>query len=44
MQHGIQGFPTIIVLNAEGRKVAELGYMPGGAAAFIAELDKLRKG
>ena len=44
MQHGIQGFPTIIVLNAEGRKIAELGYIPGGAAAFIAELDKLRKG
>jgi protein disulfide-isomerase len=44
MQHGIQGFPTIVVLNAEGRKIAELGYMPGGAAAFIAALDKLRKG
>jgi protein disulfide-isomerase len=44
MQHGVQGFPTIIVLNAEGRKIAELGYMPGGAAAFIAALDKLRKG
>ncbi len=44
MRHRIQGFPTIIVLNAEGRKIAELGYIPGGAAAFIAELDKLRKG
>jgi protein disulfide-isomerase len=44
MQHGVQGFPTIIVLNADGLKIAELGYMPGGAAAFIAVLDKLRKG
>ena len=44
IQHGIQGFPTIIVLNAEGRKVAQLGYMPGGPAAFIAALEKLRKG
>jgi protein disulfide-isomerase len=43
-KHGVQGFPTIVVLNAEGKKVGELGYMPGGASAFIAELDKLRKG
>jgi thioredoxin-related protein len=42
-QYGIQGFPTIIVLNGDGRKVGELGYMPGGPEAFIAELEKLRK-
>ncbi len=40
---GIQGFPTIIVLNGDGKKVGELGYMEGGAPAFIAELEKLRK-
>jgi thioredoxin-related protein len=40
----IQGFPTIIVLNADGQKVGELGYIPGGPSAFIAELEKLRKG
>jgi thioredoxin-related protein len=43
-QYQIQGFPTVIVLNGEGRKVGELGYMPGGPVAFIAELEKLRKG
>jgi protein disulfide-isomerase len=43
-QHGVQGFPTIVVLNSEGKKVGELGYTPGGASAFIAELEKLRKG
>ncbi len=43
-QYQVQGFPTIIVLNGEGRKVGELGYMPGGPSAFLAELDKLRKG
>ena len=43
-QHGIQGFPTIVVLNSDGKKVGELGYTPGGPAAFIAELEKLRKG
>ena len=43
-EYGVQGFPTIIVLNGDGKKVGELGYMPGGPSAFLAELDKLRKG
>ena len=43
-QYQIQGFPTIIILNSDGQKVAELGYTPGGPNAFIAELEKLRKG
>ena len=44
-QHfNVQGFPTIVVLNADGKKVGELGYMEGGPTAFIAELEKLRKG
>lgn len=41
-EYGIQGYPTIIVLNSKGKKVGELGYMPGGPAAFIAELEKLK--
>jgi thioredoxin-related protein len=43
MQYEVQGFPTIIVLNGEGKKVGELGYMPGGPSAFISELERLRK-
>ena len=42
-EYRIRGFPTIIVLNDEGRQVGQLGYMEGGAEAFIAELEKLRK-
>ena len=38
----IQGYPTIVVLNSEGKKVGELGYQPGGPKAFIAELEKLK--
>ncbi len=41
-EFGVRGFPTIIVLNAEGKKVGQLGYMPGGPTAFLAELDKLK--
>jgi thioredoxin-related protein len=43
-QYQIEGFPTIMVLDGDGKKVGLLGYMPGGPTAFIAELEKLRKG
>jgi thioredoxin-related protein len=43
-QYRIQGFPTLVVLNGEGRVVGALGYMQGGPSVFIAELEKLRKG
>jgi thioredoxin-related protein len=43
-QYQIFGFPTIVVLNGQGQKIGELSYMPGGPDAFIAELEKLRKG
>jgi thioredoxin-related protein len=44
MRYQVIGFPTILVLNGEGKVVGELGYTPGGPGAFIAELEKLRKG
>lgn len=40
-QFGVQGFPTLIVLNSEGKRSGEMGYMPGGPKPFIAELQKL---
>lgn len=43
-KYQIFGFPTIVVLNGEGKIVGELGYMEGGAQPFISELEKLRKG
>ncbi|MDP9254568.1 MAG: thioredoxin family protein [Verrucomicrobiota bacterium] len=42
-QYGIQGFPTILVLNDAGQIVGALGYVQGGPNAFVAELEKLRK-
>jgi protein disulfide-isomerase len=41
-EYKIKGYPTIIVLNSEGKQVGELGYQEGGPKAFIAELDKLK--
>lgn len=43
-EYGITGFPTIIVLDAEGKKIGKLGYMEGGPTAFIAALEKLKGG
>ena len=42
-EYRIEGYPTIIVLNSQGKKVGELGYQEGGPAAFIAKLDALKK-
>ena len=41
-EHAVRGYPTIIVLNAEGKKVGQLGYMEGGPKAFVAKLDELK--
>ena len=44
-QYEVLGFPTIVVLNSNGQKVWQFdGYFPGGAEAFIAQLQKLPKG
>lgn len=36
----IEGYPTIVLVNGTGHPVAQLGYMPGGPTAFIAEMQK----
>ena len=41
-EHAVKGYPTIIVLNADGKKVGQLGYMEGGPKAFLAKLDELK--
>lgn len=41
-QYKIEGYPTIVVLNSDGKKIGELGYEPGGPNPFLAKLQKLR--
>jgi protein disulfide-isomerase len=41
-KYNIEGYPSIIVLNSQGVKVAELSYQPGGPDPFIARLQKLK--
>jgi protein disulfide-isomerase len=42
-KYNIQGYPTIIVLDDQGKKIGELDYAPGGPKPFIARLEKLKK-
>lgn len=39
-QFSIEGFPTILILDGEGKKVGELGYQEGGPEKWIAEFKK----
>ena len=39
---GIQGYPTIVVLDGEGKKVGQLGYQEGGPGPFTAKLDTFK--
>jgi len=44
-RYQIEGFPTLVALNGEGKTVWRYdGLYQGGIATFLAELDKARKG
>jgi len=38
---GIEGFPTIVMVDGDGRERARLGYQKGGAAAWTTAADGL---
>jgi protein disulfide-isomerase len=44
IQYQVQAFPTIIVFKGADHSSVALGYMKGGPDAFIAVLERLRKG
>ncbi len=39
-QYEIQGFPTILVLDAEGQLIARTGYRPGGPEEYVKHLGE----
>jgi thioredoxin-related protein len=39
----INSYPTIILLNADGKQVGRMGYVFGGASSFIAKLEKVTR-
>ncbi|MCS6970649.1 MAG: thioredoxin family protein [Planctomycetota bacterium] len=40
-RYRIQGYPTIVILRPDGSEVGRLGYVRGGAAAWIAAAEKI---
>jgi protein disulfide-isomerase len=34
-KYGIQGYPTVVLLNSKGNEIGRLGYVKGGPSAFI---------
>lgn len=42
-QYKVRGFPTIILLNSDGEKIARTGYRRGGAREYVKHLKSLIK-
>ena len=43
-QYKINGFPSLVVLDADGKEIGrQVGYAKGGPAAFIAKLEGFKK-
>jgi len=42
-QYGISGFPTVLLLNADGSVINKTGYQRGGAAAYVEHIKNLFK-
>ena len=40
-EYGIQGFPTLLLLDASGRPFARTGYREGGPEAYLKHLEEL---
>ena len=40
-KYGIEGFPTIVLLSADGKELGRLGYQEGGPKAWTAAAQKL---
>jgi thioredoxin-related protein len=39
----VEGFPTILLMNSQGKEVARTGYQEGGPEAYIKHVKKLMK-
>lgn len=40
-EFNIEGFPTVLLLDAKGKELARTGYQPGGAEAYVKHLQEL---
>lgn len=42
-EFGVRGFPTIILVDSNGKKIAQTGYKEGGAEKYVEHLKELLK-
>lgn len=43
-KYSVEGFPTLVVLNADGKEIGrQVGYLKGGPSAFIEKLNGFGK-
>ncbi len=42
-KYKIEGYPTVVVLDDEGKELKRLGYQPGGPKPFIEKLSAIKK-
>ena len=40
-KYGIQGYPTILLLDADGKVIGKTGYRRGGAGPYVKHLEEL---
>jgi thioredoxin-related protein len=40
-QYGVRGYPTVFLLDAEGKQLGRTGYQEGGAEAYVKHLTEL---
>ena len=40
-KYGIRGFPTVLLLNPEGKVLVQTGYQKGGPEAYVKHLNKI---
>lgn len=43
-RYGIEGFPTVLLLDADGKELARPGYRQGGAKAYVDHIKQLIAG
>jgi protein disulfide-isomerase len=41
-EYNIEGYPTVVVLNSDGKRVDTLGYAKGGGKAFVQKLEAIK--
>jgi len=40
-RYGVQGFPTVLFLNPQGKEIGRSGYRPGGPKPWIEDANRI---